>query len=66
LHKFIHIETVGKLWLALNPGKNLSMQPQELKELKTSLKEVNCPRSLHEIYFFLTDVIVGTRVAGPS
>ncbi len=42
------------------------MQSQDLKELKQSLKEVNCPRSLHEIYFFLRGVIAGTQVAGPS
>jgi uncharacterized protein YecA (UPF0149 family) len=42
------------------------MQPQDLKELKQVLKELDCPRSIHEIYFFLRGVIAGTQVAGPS
>ncbi len=42
------------------------MQSQQLKELKKILKEVNCPRSIHELCFFLRGVIAGTQVAGPS
>ncbi len=42
------------------------MQFEGFKELKEILKEVNCPRSIHEIYFFLRGVIAGTQVAGPS
>lgn len=42
------------------------MQFQELKELKEILDKSNCPRSIHEGFFFLRGVIAGTQVAGPS
>lgn len=42
------------------------MQSQDLKELKKTLQEINCPRSIHEVFFFLRGVIAGTQVAGPS
>jgi hypothetical protein len=42
------------------------MQSQILKELKQSLKELNCPRSLHELYFFLRGILAGTNLSMPS
>jgi hypothetical protein len=43
------------------PIELISMHSQLLKELKQSLKEVNCPRSLHEIYFFLKGALLPVR-----